>query len=254
LCVLLDERSCAGIREGCHASDRVELSGSVLFDVVATRASRGRAELTQTASCLDRPLFSKLRTPKSPFPFSHLASGRSCLCACRQLSLVYRASSRVWLARLAVELTSSPLSRPLARSPHASSMITLLHAGTTHLPLASLRCCTLTLSFALPGPVSYVAAIAAFLFVTLSYVQSSPVPFPAVHPSVSSSNDLLIPPLCTCTYSLASGLLWVAEVIEEHSKLAKKVGRNAIFVSSPRFPLLPRVRIHADLTYGMARV
>ncbi|KAG8744573.1 hypothetical protein FRC10_009909 [Ceratobasidium sp. 414] len=46
---------------------------------------------------------------------------------------------------------------------------------------------------------SYVAAIAAFLFVTLS---------------------------------LASGLLWLAEVIEENSKFAKTIGVRAVYVSS----------------------
>ncbi|KAL7413159.1 transmembrane adaptor Erv26-domain-containing protein [Mrakia frigida] len=63
--------------------------------------------------------------------------------------------------------------------------------------------------------VSYIAALAAFLFVTLS---------------------------------LASGLLWIAEVIEEHSKLAKVVGRRAIyaiialhvaFFALDKFPILP---------------
>ncbi|CED83426.1 Predicted mitochondrial cholesterol transporter [Phaffia rhodozyma] len=43
---------------------------------------------------------------------------------------------------------------------------------------------------------SYVAAIAGFLFITLS---------------------------------LASGLLWIAEVIEEHTKLAKVVGRRSVY-------------------------
>lgn len=30
--------------------------------------------------------------------------------------------------------------------------------------------------------------------------------------------------------SSASGLLWIAEVIEEHTKLAKKIGRRSIYV------------------------
>ena len=32
---------------------------------------------------------------------------------------------------------------------------------------------------------------------------------------------------------LASGLLWISELIEEHSKLAKTVGIRAIYVSTP---------------------
>ncbi|KAH9986319.1 transmembrane adaptor Erv26 [Russula compacta] len=44
--------------------------------------------------------------------------------------------------------------------------------------------------------VSYVAAVAAFMFVTLS---------------------------------LASGLLWLSELIEEHSKLAKVIGKKCIY-------------------------
>lgn len=40
----------------------------------------------------------------------------------------------------------------------------------------------------------------------------------------------------------ASGLLWIAEVIEEHTKLAKKIGRRSIYVCPPSLLLSCRLR------------
>lgn len=42
--------------------------------------------------------------------------------------------------------------------------------------------------------------------------------------------DRAFPPV---VQSLASGLLWIAEVIEEHGKLSKTVGRRAVYVRTP---------------------
>jgi hypothetical protein len=64
---------------------------------------------------------------------------------------------------------------------------------------------------------SYAAAIAAFLFVTLSL-----------------GEVIQLRGSCVFTYGLvylASGLLWLAEVIEENSKFAKTIGVRAVYVS-----------------------
>lgn len=64
---------------------------------------------------------------------------------------------------------------------------------------------------------SYAAAIAAFLFITLSLGEVIELPGSYVF-----------------TYGLvylASGLLWLAEVIEENSKFAKTIGVRAVYVS-----------------------
>jgi hypothetical protein len=62
---------------------------------------------------------------------------------------------------------------------------------------------------------SYVAAIVAFLFVTLSLGM-----IPGLLPRLS------------LIFATASGLLWLAEVIEENSKFAKTIGVRAVYVSA----------------------
>lgn len=71
---------------------------------------------------------------------------------------------------------------------------------------------------------SYAGAIATFLFVTLSlgeYARQRArlAPLTRLDP--------------TAAHRAASGLLWLAELIEEHSKTAKTVGIRAIYVRSP---------------------
>lgn len=63
---------------------------------------------------------------------------------------------------------------------------------------------------------SFAAAVAAFLFVTLSLGTLACI-----------SSDVVI----STTTLTASGLLWLSELIEEHSKLAKVVGKRCILVS-----------------------
>lgn len=65
--------------------------------------------------------------------------------------------------------------------------------------------------FSLLHVLSYVGAVTAFLFVTLSL-----------------GTSWVYPRSLTDT---ASGLLWIAELIEEHSRVAKTVGQRAIYVS-----------------------
>lgn len=59
-------------------------------------------------------------------------------------------------------------------------------------------------------------------------------------PATASSRSFFFFHLSLLTYT-ASGLLWIAEVIEEHSRLAKTVGRRSIYVSWPtkRFHVPP---------------
>ena len=63
---------------------------------------------------------------------------------------------------------------------------------------------------------SYVAALVAFVFITLSLGMSY-----SLYSWEQRSH------LHPC---LASGLLWVAEMIEEHSRMAKIIGQRAIWV------------------------
>lgn len=60
---------------------------------------------------------------------------------------------------------------------------------------------------------SYVTAIVAFLFVTLSLGTPPTQNSHSTQPSVS-----------------ASGLLWLAEIIEENSRFAKVIGVRAVYV------------------------
>ena len=57
---------------------------------------------------------------------------------------------------------------------------------------------------------------------------------------------LLLGPTCDERRLSASGLLWLSELIEEHSRLAKTIGERSIYVSALR---LNQCCIH--LTYGV---
>jgi synaptojanin len=63
--------------------------------------------------------------------------------------------------------------------------------------------------------VSYVAAAVTFMFVTLSFGELDP------------NNSILVAIELKKT---ASGLLWLSELIEEHSRIAKTVGKKGIYV------------------------
>jgi synaptojanin len=63
--------------------------------------------------------------------------------------------------------------------------------------------------------ISYVAAAATFMFVTLSFGELGP----------NTTNLFATEPETT-----ASGLLWLSELIEEHSRIAKTVGKKGIYV------------------------
>ena len=63
--------------------------------------------------------------------------------------------------------------------------------------------------------ISFVAAVGAFLFVTLSLGALAYIFFRCV---------------CIDDDLTASGLLWLSELIEEHSKFAKVVGKRCIYV------------------------
>lgn len=66
---------------------------------------------------------------------------------------------------------------------------------------------------------SYGAGLAAFIFVTLSLGECS----------VASSRMAVV----LNRASTASGLLWLAEIIEENSKIAKSAGIKLIYVRLP---------------------
>lgn len=69
----------------------------------------------------------------------------------------------------------------------------------------------------------YVAAVAALLFVTLSLGECSMRGSFIVW---LNTHDIL-----------ASGLLWLSEIIEEHSRLAKYLGMRAVYVRVPNLSL-----------------
>ena len=62
---------------------------------------------------------------------------------------------------------------------------------------------------------SYAGAMAAFIFVTLSL----------------GMYTILCMPHGTDSVCAASGLLWLSELIEEHSRMAKSIGQRGIYVS-----------------------
>jgi len=67
---------------------------------------------------------------------------------------------------------------------------------------------------------SYVAGLAAFLFVTLSL-------------GASHQKRNWLPNVLSASHTwmtTASGLLWLSELIEEHTKLAKILGKKCIYV------------------------
>ena len=61
---------------------------------------------------------------------------------------------------------------------------------------------------------SYAGAMAAFIFVTLSL---------GMYSTVYALHD-------TDAVCAASGLLWLSELIEEHSRMAKSIGQRGIYV------------------------
>lgn len=76
---------------------------------------------------------------------------------------------------------------------------------------------------------SWVALAAGFVFLLLSLGASVPTPPPFSVPSSTLprhvADELFL--------RAASGLLYVAEVIEEHSGLAKTVGKRLVYVRAP---------------------
>lgn len=78
-------------------------------------------------------------------------------------------------------------------------------------------------------PCSYVAALAAFVFVTLSLGRYTVF--------VLYSSDRL----------QASGLLYISELIEEHSRPAKLIGQRGTYVRTPS--LFSRLTSHLPLGY-----
>ena len=84
---------------------------------------------------------------------------------------------------------------------------------------------------------SYVAALAAFLFVTLSLGGSHETcqKIDCRRRMLINLHPLSLSPLDK-TIQLASGLLWVSELIEEHTKIAKVLGKKCIYVRPSDHP------------------